>query len=202
MPPSMPAHLLLNLAFHLLVGFAGGGHDEILQHLDVAGHFGVDLHREQVLLAVHLHAHHAAAGRGFHFDLRDLLLQLLLHLLRLPHHLLHVAGHFHVRTPSDFELCGPRRRRLRGSAALPDWPARGWRHRLPRRGAASGAAGPVDSPRITLMRHGRAAAAPPMWRKAARKSSSRSDSLYSLLVVNCSSPAFSTTREFSTASAV
>ena len=35
---------------------------------------------------------HAAAGGGFHVDQGDLLLQLLLHLLRLVHHLLHVAG--------------------------------------------------------------------------------------------------------------
>ena len=58
------AHLLLDLRFHLLDGFAAGGHDHVLQHLDIARHFGVDLDAEQVLLAVHLDGDHAAAGGG------------------------------------------------------------------------------------------------------------------------------------------
>ncbi len=42
--------------------------------------------------AVHLDGDHAAAGGGFHLDQGDILLHLFLHLLRLAHHLLHVAG--------------------------------------------------------------------------------------------------------------
>jgi hypothetical protein len=89
------AHLLLDFAIHLLDGLVAGGYDHVLQHLDIARHFGVDLDFEQVLLAVHLHGDHAAAGGGFDPDLGDLLLELLLHLLCLAHHLLHllhVAG--------------------------------------------------------------------------------------------------------------
>src|SRR5215469_6212794 len=86
------AHLLLDLVVHLLYGLAGGGHDHVLQHLDITGNLGIDLHCQQVLLSIHLHRDHAAAGGGLHFDERDVLLQLLLHLLSLPHHLLHVAG--------------------------------------------------------------------------------------------------------------
>ena len=92
MPPSMPPIFGLDLRLHLLDGLAAGGDDHVLQHLDVAGHFGVDLDGEHVLLPVHLHRDHAAAGGGFDADLGDLLLELLLHLLRLAHHLLHVAG--------------------------------------------------------------------------------------------------------------
>ena len=68
---------------HLLDGLVAGGHDHVLEHLDIARDFGVDLHAEQILLAVHLDRDHAAAGGGLHADQRDLLLQLLLHLLRL-----------------------------------------------------------------------------------------------------------------------
>ena len=92
MPPSMPPIFCWICVFHLLDGFAAGGHDHVLQHLDVARDFGIDLDGEQVLLAVHRHRDHAAAGGGLDPDLGDLLLHLLLHLLRLAHHLLHVAG--------------------------------------------------------------------------------------------------------------
>ena len=92
MPPSMPPIFCLIWSSIFLEGFAVRGQDHVLQHLDVARHFGIDLHGEQVLLSVHLHGDHAAAGGRFHFDLGDLLLHLLLHLLRLAHHLLHVAG--------------------------------------------------------------------------------------------------------------
>ena len=52
-----------------------------------------------VLVAVHLDGDHAAAGRGFHANQRDLLLHLLLHLLGLLHHGLHVSGHLHSLYP-------------------------------------------------------------------------------------------------------
>jgi hypothetical protein len=95
MPPSMPPIFDVRLLVHLLDGLAAGGHDHILQHLDIACHFGLDLDRQQVLVAVHLDRDHAAASRGFHPDQRDFLRQPLLHLLGLAHHLLHllrVAG--------------------------------------------------------------------------------------------------------------
>ena len=92
MPPSMPPIFCWISSSTFLTASLCAATNHVLQHLDVAGHLGLDLHREQVLLPVHGHRHHAAAGRGFHLDLRDLLLQLLLHLLRLAHHLLHVAG--------------------------------------------------------------------------------------------------------------
>ena len=92
MPPSMPPIFCLDCLVHLLDGFVARGHHHVLQHFDVAGHFGVDLHRQQILVAVHLDGDHAAAGRGLHLDQGDFLLHLLLHLLRLAHHLLHVAG--------------------------------------------------------------------------------------------------------------
>src|SRR5579872_5738861 len=46
-------------------------------------------------MAIHLHTHHTAARGGVDANLSDLFLQLLLHLLRLLHHLLHVSRHFH-----------------------------------------------------------------------------------------------------------
>jgi hypothetical protein len=76
-------------------GFVKGRHHHVLQHLDVGGDFRVDLHGQNVLLAVHLDRHHASSGGGLHTDLRDLALEALLHLLRLLHHLLHVSGHLH-----------------------------------------------------------------------------------------------------------
>ena len=53
------------------------------KHFDVTGHFGIDLHAQQVLLAVHFDGDHAAAGRGLDANQGDLLLHALLHLLRL-----------------------------------------------------------------------------------------------------------------------
>src|ERR1017187_6518808 len=89
---STAAHLLLDLCLDLFDGLAARGQDHVLQHLHVAGHFGVDFDFQQVFLAVHAYRDHAAAGGGGDFDLCDLLLHLLLHLLRLAHHLLHIAG--------------------------------------------------------------------------------------------------------------
>jgi len=60
--------------------------------LDVARYFGIDLHGEHVLVSIHADRDHAAAGGGLHADLSDLFLHALLHLLRLLHHVLHVAG--------------------------------------------------------------------------------------------------------------
>src|SRR5688572_20461447 len=68
------------------------GNDQVLQHADVVfrHHFGVERDLLQMLVAVHGHRHHAAAGGGLHRQLGHLLLQALLHLLRLLHHVLNV----------------------------------------------------------------------------------------------------------------
>src|SRR5205807_1985588 len=65
---------------------------QILQHLDVFfdNDLGIDLDRLHLLGAVDDHRHHAAAGVAFDFELGHLLLQAVLHLLRLLHHLLNV----------------------------------------------------------------------------------------------------------------
>src|SRR4029079_633417 len=102
-------HFLLAFFVHLLGGFVAGGLDQILQHFDVAHYFGVDLDAGDVLVAVHLDGHHAAARRPFDADQRDLFLHLLLHLLGLLHHGLHVTGHLHGNLPlsylSNFSQC-------------------------------------------------------------------------------------------------
>jgi hypothetical protein len=41
--------------------FVEGGHRHILQHLDIARHFRVDLHRQYTFVPVHFYGHHAAA---------------------------------------------------------------------------------------------------------------------------------------------
>src|SRR5438445_13343263 len=69
-----------------------GGDDQILQHLDVVfrDHFGIDRERLNLFGPVDHHGDHAAAGVTLDLELRHLLLQALLHLLRLLHHLLNV----------------------------------------------------------------------------------------------------------------
>src|SRR5207244_8195252 len=91
-PARQAAKLRLQGFINLPAAFVDCGDDEILQHVSVATieNFGFDLDREEMFLPSHLHRDHPAAcgrfdDRGFH-----LLLQLLLHLLRLLHQLLHV----------------------------------------------------------------------------------------------------------------
>jgi len=102
-PAQHSAHLLPGFLVHLLGGFVERGHHHVLQHLDIARHFRVDLHAQHILLAVHFDRDHSAAGGRLDADQRDLLLHLLLHLLGLFHHGLHVptTGHFHDSAP-DF----------------------------------------------------------------------------------------------------
>ena len=78
-------------------GFVEGGDDEVLEHLDVGGirtqagdRRGVDLQREHLLLAIHLHGDGAAAGGSFDDRRGEALIHLLLHLLRLAQHFLDV----------------------------------------------------------------------------------------------------------------
>src|SRR5262249_6909842 len=84
---------------HLLVGLpvriVDGGDDQILKHLDVVfrHHFRIDLERLNLLGPVDDDGDHAAAGVALDLELGHLLLQALLHLLRLLHHLLNVHGY-------------------------------------------------------------------------------------------------------------
>ncbi len=63
--------------------------------------FGIDLHALHLLLAVHDDGHHAAAGGRLDAQIVHLLLQALLHLLRLFHHLLDVHRRLHLLDVSD-----------------------------------------------------------------------------------------------------
>src|SRR5438067_8812453 len=86
------AHRLRQLLIGLALRVVDGGDDQILQHLDVVSgdHLGIDLERLNLFGAVHHDGDHAAAGIALDLELRHLLLQTLLHLLRLLHHLLNV----------------------------------------------------------------------------------------------------------------
>src|SRR5205807_6775270 len=69
-----------------------GCDDQILQHLDIfsGDDLGIDLQRLHLLGAVDDNGDHAAAGVALDAQIGHLLLQALLHLLRLLHHLLDV----------------------------------------------------------------------------------------------------------------
>src|ERR1700682_1440879 len=86
------AHLLRHLFIGLPLRVVHGGDDEILQHFHIVfrDDFGVDLQRLNLFGAVHDHSDHTTTGIALDLELRHLLLQALLHLLRLLHHLLNV----------------------------------------------------------------------------------------------------------------
>src|SRR6185436_8364133 len=103
-PAGELAELLLHELARLAQRLVGGGQYEILEHLDVvlAHDLGIDLDRDELLLAVGHHGHHAAAGRGFDGALAHFFLQrchLLLQLLRFLHH---VAEALHWPSPSGW----------------------------------------------------------------------------------------------------
>src|SRR3954453_6527040 len=87
-----PAHLLGHRLVGLAMRVVDGGDDEILQHADVVlrDNLGIDGDRLHLLAAVDDHRHHAAAGVALDAEAGHLLLQAILHLLRLLHHLLDV----------------------------------------------------------------------------------------------------------------
>src|SRR5262245_19109345 len=96
------AQLLLHHVARLAQGLVRGGQHEVLQHLDVvaADHLGVDLDRDQLLLAVGLHGDHPAPGGRLDLLLGCLgldLFHLLLDLLRFLHD---VAEALHGPPPS------------------------------------------------------------------------------------------------------
>src|SRR5262249_54061091 len=80
------------LVVGLAVRVVERGDDQVLQHRDVVfrHHLGVDPDRLHLLRAVDDDRHHAAAGVPLDAEVGHLLLQALLHLLRLLHHLLDV----------------------------------------------------------------------------------------------------------------
>ena len=95
---------------------------------------GIDLEREHLLLAVHLHGDGAAAGGGFDDGAGEALLHLLLHLLRLAEHFLNVLrGSIDVLSycrrsfmacPGGQGCCAPRRGRAPVPASPVDCRAR------------------------------------------------------------------------------
>src|SRR5438067_901257 len=106
--PSLRLHQLLSRALRRV----HGGHDEILEHGDVVrvDDLGIDLHLEELALAVRGDHHHAAARSAGHFLLRQLLLgalHLLLELLVLLEQRVEIdAGHrlLLAEVPHIFDL--------------------------------------------------------------------------------------------------
>ena len=88
MPPICFCSCLVRLALRIV----DGRQNQVLQHLHVVFRhgFGIDLQRLDLLGAIHHHGHHAAARGRLDAQFGHLLLQALLHLLRLLHHLLNV----------------------------------------------------------------------------------------------------------------
>src|SRR5438270_1672908 len=97
-PRGHAAHLLGDGRFHAMRGVVERGGDEVLQHFAiVTGQRRIDRDPLHLVLAGHLHLHHARARLAFDLERRELLLHaahVLLHLLRLLHQLADVAFHF------------------------------------------------------------------------------------------------------------
>src|SRR3954469_6199538 len=85
-------HLLGHLFIRFAMRVIDRGDDHILQHLDLflRDHFRIDLEGLNLLRAIDGDGDHAAAGVALDAQFGHLLLQALLHLLRLLHHLLDV----------------------------------------------------------------------------------------------------------------
>src|SRR3954447_21473492 len=97
------AHLLLGQVGCCPRRVAHSSDDEVLQRLDVVrvDGLGVDRHGGELATAGHRRPHQAAAGASLDLNGGELLLrshQLLLHLLRLLHELLHVRLRWHAAT--------------------------------------------------------------------------------------------------------
>jgi hypothetical protein len=81
-----------------------GGDDQVLKHLDVVfrDNLRIDFEGLHLFGTVHDHGHHPAAGVPLDAGLGHLLLQAILHLLRLLHHLLHLLKvHLHFLDVAD-----------------------------------------------------------------------------------------------------
>src|SRR5581483_10510282 len=91
-PAHQAGHLLRELLVDLAVRVVDRREDQVLQHLHVVfgDDFRIDLDRLELLVAADGHGDHAAAGGRLDAQLGHLLLQALLHLLRLLHHRLNV----------------------------------------------------------------------------------------------------------------
>src|SRR5258706_1880231 len=88
------ADLLRHRRLDLATGLVDGGAHQVLEHLHVLRFhdLGGDAQGEELVAAAHGHRDHAAARGRLDLELGDLLLQLLLHLLRLLHEGLDVHG--------------------------------------------------------------------------------------------------------------
>src|SRR5215472_18231256 len=69
--------LLREFFVHAARGFVDRGENQILQHFLIFSgeNFGFDLNFGELLLAVHFHGDHAAAGGGFHANFSALVLE-------------------------------------------------------------------------------------------------------------------------------
>src|SRR6266404_2857908 len=83
-------HLVAELFVNAPGSFIDGGTHQVLQHLLVLArkNFRLNAHVHHLLLAIHLHGDHAAAGRSLHGHGIDLALQVFLHLPEPRKHLL------------------------------------------------------------------------------------------------------------------
>src|SRR5262249_26866328 len=92
-PARQILHLIRQLFIHSTGSLIHRRSDQILQHLlvFVRKNFGLDPYIHDLLLSVHLHRHHSAAGRRFHGHRIHLPLQVFLQLLEAREHLLERA---------------------------------------------------------------------------------------------------------------
>src|SRR6266542_3541005 len=93
-PAEHPAHLLLHRLIGLAMRLGDRSDEQVLQHLHIVFRHDVRIERDPLylLVAVHDDGDHAAAGGRLDMRFGHLLLQALLHLLRLFHHALDVHG--------------------------------------------------------------------------------------------------------------
>src|SRR5579862_3790533 len=90
------AHFFLHGRLHLARGIIEGGDQQVLQHFPVRRKRRIDAHAARLVLAGHCNFHHSRAGLAFDLQRAQLLLHaahVLLHHLRLLHHLSDIAFH-------------------------------------------------------------------------------------------------------------
>src|SRR5258708_16089935 len=101
--------LLLNGLVYLARGLVNGRGHEVLEHFHIlfAHDFGVNLEAADLLLTVHLHLDHPAAGTGFHHEGGNLLLHPLLLLLELLHQLSRITKGIDGPCPGAEAMASP-----------------------------------------------------------------------------------------------
>src|SRR5258706_851170 len=95
-PGGKRTHFFLHHSFRFLRRVVERGDEEVFEHLAVGGQRRVDAHAAHFMLAGQGHFHHAGTRLAFHFQAAELFLQaahVLLHHLRLLHHLADIAFH-------------------------------------------------------------------------------------------------------------